>query len=158
MNFSKNEHPMKTAFALALAVSLLATVSRTSAQSYAIDSFTIGGGGGPSTGGAFAWSGTLGQSEARPQPMSGGNFSITGGFWPLVAVQTPGAPLLSIERQGAEVRVFWPLSATGFVLDQSLTATGAWSQVTFPYATNATDISISVPAPTGNRFYRLRKL
>ena len=56
------------------------------------------------------------------------------------------------------MRVFWPLPATGFVLDQSPTATGAWSQVTLPYATNATELSISVPAPAGYRFYRLRKL
>jgi hypothetical protein len=44
------------------------------------------------------------------------------------------------------------------VFDQSPTATGAWSQVAFPYTTNATDLSISVPAPTGNKFYRLRRL
>ncbi|HMJ89565.1 MAG TPA: hypothetical protein VK530_07095 [Candidatus Acidoferrum sp.] len=49
------------------------------------------------------------------------------------------------------------LSATSFALDQSPTATGAWSQVSFPYATNATDISITVPASAGNKFYRLRK-
>lgn len=72
-------------------------------------------------------------------------------------MQTPGAPLLSIAWQGADVRVFWPLPGTGFVLDQSLTVTGAWSQVSFPYTTNATDISITVPAQAGNKFYRLRK-
>jgi hypothetical protein len=126
------------------------------AQQYSIDWHTLDGGG-TSTGGVFAVSGSLGQPDANQQPMTGGNFSLAGGFWSLFAVQTPGAPLLSVERQGADVRVFWPLPAAGFVLDQSLTATGAWSQVSFPYATNATDISISAPAPTGNRFYRLRK-
>ena len=45
-----------------------------------------------------------------------------------------------------------------FVLEQSLAVSGGWAQVSSPYATNATDISISVPAPTGNQFYRLRKL
>lgn len=64
----------------------------------------------------------------------------------------------SIERQVAGVRVFWLPSSTSFVLDQKPAATGAWSQVAFPYSTNATDISISVPAPAGNKFYRLRKL
>ena len=82
---------------------------------------------------------------------------ITGGFWSIFAVQTPEAPLLSVERQGADVRVFWPLPATGFVLDQSLAVTGAWSQVAFPYATNLIDISISLPVPSRNKFYRLRK-
>ena len=74
-----------------------------------------------------------------------------------VAVKSASAPLLSIAGQGADVRIFWPLSATGFVLDQSPTVTGAWSQVAFPYTTNATDISISVPVPTGNNYYRLRQ-
>lgn len=74
-----------------------------------------------------------------------------------VAVTSASTPLLSIAGQGADVRIFWPLSATGFVLDQSPTVTGAWSQVAFPYTTNATDISISVPVPTGNNYYRLRQ-
>lgn len=128
------------------------------AQSYSINWHTIDGGGGTCTGGVFAVSGTIGQLEASAQPMTNGTFSLTGGFWSIFAVQTPGGPLLSIEQQGADVRIFWPSSNTGFVLDQSLTVTGAWSQVSFPYTTNATDISISVPAPTGHQFYRLRKL
>jgi hypothetical protein len=75
------------------------------------------------------------------------------GFWSLFAVQTPGAPLLSLERIGDAVRVFWPKPATGFVLDQNLTVTGVWSQVSLPYATH---ISITVPLPVENKFYRLR--
>ena len=104
----------------------------------------------------YAVSGTIGQPDAGK--MSGGNFTIDGGFWGIIAaVQTPDGPLLSVERLGSAVRVYWPLPATGFLLDQSLTVTGAWSQVSFPYTTNATQISITVPAPAGNKFYRLRK-
>ena len=145
---------MKT-FILIPAALLLLTFT-VQAQSYSIDWFTIDGGGGTSTGGVYAVSGTIGQPDAGK--MSGGNYSIDGGFWGIVAaVQTPGAPLLSVERLGSAVRVYWPLPATGFLLDQSLTVTGAWSQVSFPYTTNATDISITVPSPTGNKFYRLRQ-
>jgi uncharacterized delta-60 repeat protein len=68
------------------------------------------------------------------------------------------SPSLTIARSDGAVTVFWPLSASGFVLDQGLSATGTWSQVTFPYETNAAGISISLPTPAGNRFYRLRKL
>jgi len=126
------------------------------AQSYSIDWFTIDGGGGTSTGGVYSVSGTIGQPDAGK--MSGGNFSIDGGFWGIIAtVQTSGGPLLAIERLGSAVRVYWPTNSTGFVLDQSLTVTGTWSQVSFPYTTNATAISITVPAPAGNKFYRLRK-
>ena len=150
---------MKIQFALALtlAANFLASVSHISAQSFSIDSHTMGAGG-ASTGGVFSVSGTIGQPDANPEPMANGEFSLTGGFWSIDTVQTPDAPLLSIERQHPDVRVFWPLPASGFVLEQSLGATGAWSQVSVPYATNATDISISVPTPTGNRFYRLRRL
>jgi hypothetical protein len=141
-----------------LASAVVLCAQRQMAQPYSIDWHTISGGGGAGTGGAFALSGTIGQPDTSQQPITGGNFSLAGGFWSLFAVQTPGAPLLSIERLGAEVRVFWPLPAAGFVLDQSLTVTGAWSQVSFPYMTNSTGISIGAPAPTGNKFYRLRKL
>jgi hypothetical protein len=125
------------------------------AQSYSIDWFTIDGGGGTSTGGVYSVSGTIGQPDAGT--LSGGSYALVGGFWGIVsAVQSPGAPLLSIERLGGTVRVFWPNPSVGFVLDQSLTVTGAWSQVSFPYTTNTTDIGITVPSPVGNKFYRLR--
>ena len=74
-----------------------------------------------------------------------------------VAVKSASAPLLSIAGQGADVRIFWPLSAAGFVLDQSPTITGAWSQVAFPYSTNEIDVSVSEASPLGNKFYRLRR-
>jgi hypothetical protein len=145
---------MKTKIILCAAAIFLTTAAH--AQQYSIDWFTIDGGGGTSTGGVYAVSDTIGQPDANQQPMAGGNFSLTGGFWSLFAVPTPGAPLLSIQRIGGAARVFWPKPSTGFVLDQSLNATGTWSQVSFPYTTNLTDISITVPAPAGNKFYRLR--
>ena len=128
---------------------------------YSIDWLTIDGGGGASTGGVYAVSGTIGQPDAGV--MSGGPYSLLGGFWGVVAaIQTPGAPLLSIERTNGSVRVFWPLPATDFVLDQTTAlvsppATNSWTQVPFAYQTNAADISVTVPAPTGNKFYRLRR-
>ncbi len=135
---------------------LLLLVATLVQAQFAIDWFTMDGGGGTSTGGVYSVSGTIGQPDAGK--MSGGNFSIDGGFWGIVAaVQTPGGPLLAIERLGSTVRVYWLRPATSFLLDQSLTVTGTWAQVSFPYATNATHISITVPAPAGNKFYRLRQ-
>jgi hypothetical protein len=100
--------------------------------------------------------GTIGQSAANH--LSGGNYSIDSGFWGVIAaVQTSGAPLLSVARAGGGVRAFWSSSATGFVVDQSANVSGGWSQVPYPYTTNGSEVSITVPAPTGNRFYRLRK-
>ena len=127
---------------------------------YSIDWHTIGGGGGTSTGGVYAVSGTIGQPAAGV--MSGGPYSMVGGFWSIIAIQTPDAPLLSIEAANGGVRVFWPLPAMGFVLEQTMAvapnpAAFSWSQVRFPYQTNATHISITLAAPSGNKFYRLRK-
>ncbi len=58
------------------------------AQQYSIDWYKVAGGGGISTGGEYAVSGTIGQPDAST-PMTGGNYSLTGGFWALYAVQTP---------------------------------------------------------------------
>lgn len=137
---------------------LLAGLFSAHAQ-YSIPWSKIAGGGAttPSTGGVYAVSGTLGQPDASGA-LTNGAYAVSGGFWPGVnLLQTPGAPLLAAEQLGGgNVRVFWPLPSTGFVLDQSLTVTGLWSQVAFPYATNATHISVTVPA-VGDKFFRLRK-
>jgi hypothetical protein len=128
---------------------------------FTLDWSTIDGGGGASTGGPFAFSGTIGQQDASG--MSGGRYSLAGGFWGAYAVQASGAPSLGIEHlAGGAVRVFWPLPATGFVLDQVSALNGSpvagWVQVSpSVYQTNATHVSITVPAPVGNRFYQLRR-
>jgi len=149
----------KLLFSLALAVPTFAH-----AQTYSIDWFTIDGGGGTSTGGVYSVSGTIGQPDAG-LAMTGGNYSLVGGFWSIVAaIQTPGAPLLTITRNPANgaVTVSWPLPADGWVLDQTGAVTSpplaiSWSQVAFPYQTNASTISITTASPSENRFYRLRK-
>ena len=41
---------------------------------------TLDGGGGTSSGGRYAVSGTVGQPDAGPA-MSGGSYAVTGGFW-----------------------------------------------------------------------------
>lgn len=128
---------------------------------YSIDWFTIGGGGGTATGGIYTVSGTVGQPDAGK--MSGGSYTVEGGYWSVVAaIQTPGAPLLSIIRTNGGVVVSWLLPATGWFLDETVTLFGSpvpWSQVPVQqYQTNSTDVHITAPAPTiGNRFYRLKK-
>jgi hypothetical protein len=47
---------------------------------YTIPWSTIDGGGGTSSGGAYALSGTIGQPDASA-PLSGGVYTLTGGFW-----------------------------------------------------------------------------
>lgn len=59
------------------------TLSVAAAQSFDVSWYTIDGGGATfSTGGAFQLGGTIGQFDAGPTPMTGGAFTLTGGFWP----------------------------------------------------------------------------
>jgi len=85
-----------------------------SAQPYSIDWFKIAGGGGTSTGATYQVSGTIGQPDAGGA-MTGGNYSLTGGFWSLYAVQTPGAPYLWAMRTTTNtVCVWWTVSDTSW--------------------------------------------
>ena len=70
---------------------------------------------------------------------------------------TGASPSLLAQHLGTGARIVWPLSASGFVLEESHPATGSWSQGTSPLATNATEIYLSAPAPVGTKFYRLRR-
>ncbi len=124
---------------------------------YQIDWSTIDGGGGICTGGVYTVTGTIGQPDAGK--MSGGNFSVDGGFWGLISpVQPPGAPYLSItfDPQISTITISWPLSETCWELQASasLTTGSVWTECS--YQTNgATCCRIESP-PTGTKFYRLK--
>jgi hypothetical protein len=135
--------------------------SPASAQSYAIGWYKVAGGGGTSTGGVYTVSGTIGQHDAGG-PLTGGQYSLTGGFWGIIAaIQVPGAPWLTITHtETNSVVVSWPLPAEGWVLEWTNRVGGVsvpWPQVSLPYQTNTAQAWIVEPAPTGNKFYRLHK-
>lgn len=132
---------------------LLETTAR--AQSYAIDWYKIAGGGGTSTNGQYTLSGTIGQHDAGG-PMTGGTYSLTGGFWALFSViQTPGAPMLYVTHSGNTVTVFWQ-NVSGWNLEQNsnLKLPTGWSTNTSWTTTSGTNYLIVTP-PTGNLFFRL---
>jgi len=139
---------------LTLALGLLAPALH--AQSYSIDWFKIAGGAGTCTGAVYQISGTIGQPEASGA-MTGGNYSLTGGFWSLVfVVQTAGAPTLTITRMGHSAKVSWPSPSTGFVLQQnSNLVTTNWPASGFTISDDGTSKSITIPSPEGNLFFRL---
>ena len=90
--------------------------------------------------------------------MTNGNYSLTGGFWALYAVQTPGAPLLFITQSGQNAILSWPASATGFLLEDntSVTSPGGWTAVSpGPVAVNGTNYVTNSIVP-GNNYFRLR--
>jgi hypothetical protein len=126
---------------------------------YSIDWFTLGGGGGTSTGGVYSVQGTIGQADAGQ--LSGGQYALSGGFWSIVAaIQTPGAPTLSVVLTNGLVRVSWPQPAPNWVLEQTSTLTGTpplWTGIGPPYQTNTTHHYLTVPSAQGHTFYRLKK-
>jgi hypothetical protein len=92
--------------------------------------------------------------------MSGGSYSLAGGFGGIVsAFQMPGAPLLTIRlTQTNTIVVSWPSSSTGFSLQQNSDLdTANWNAATENISVNGTNKFIIVNPPTGNRFYRLFK-
>lgn len=69
-------------------------------STYAIERWTVDGGGGQSSGGSFAVSGTIAQPASDPlQPSTGGNYAVTGGFWPGLA---RGAAAVEVFADGFE--------------------------------------------------------
>jgi hypothetical protein len=137
-----------------LIIGWLVAVAVAHAQQYSIDWYKVSGGGGTSTGGVYSVSGTIGQPDASGA-MSGGNYSVTGGFWSLIqVVQTPGAPLLIITHVGNQAIVSWDPSATGWTLqtNNNLT-TGTWGN----YLGAVSNNSVTNAPPTGNVFFRLKQ-
>lgn len=148
--------------AMALAAMLVAlSVSVVGAQEYAIGWWTVDGGGGTSTGGDYTVSGTIGQPDAGM--MSGGNYSLIGGFWGIVAAtQTPTVPLLSVWlTQTNTVVVSWPAPAEGWLLHSTtaiIPGGSTWTEIPPPYHTvGATTLFYVESPPSGTKFYRLHK-
>ncbi len=126
------------------------------AQSYSIDWYKVSGGGGASTRGVYSVSGTIGQPDAGGA-MTGGNYSLTGGFWSLIAVvQTAGSPTLTVSHSGSSVIVSWQDTGS-FTLQQNsnLTATANWTTSGYSISTSNGTSSITITAPTRSLFFRL---
>jgi hypothetical protein len=150
---------MKNLLAIVIVSLALVFPRAVHAQTYSINWYTIAGGGGTSSGtsGAttYSVSGTIGQPATAT--MTGGNFSLTGGFWSMIAVvQTAGAPTLTVVRSGSQAIISWPATATGYVLQQSPTLmANSWSASSATMTTNGGIISVTVPATSGYEFFRL---
>jgi hypothetical protein len=119
-----------------------------------MDGHTIDGGGGASTGGVYAVTGTIGQPEAGG-PMTGGNFTLTGGFWALpLLVQTPGAPTLHLTNAAPGfATIWWTPPTPGFTLQ----FTDSFSPTNWVNAPSGTNNPAGVPTTLPARFYRLFK-
>lgn len=118
------------------------------------------GGGGTSTGGVYAVSGTLGQPDAGAT-MRGGAYNLKGGFWAFIElVQTPGGPTLRMALASAtSATLAWPVAGTeGYRLQyaSSLIAPD-WADVAGTPVVVGDDYQMTVSPPVVKRYYRLRK-
>ena len=152
---------MKTILGLCLVI-LLCDLLPANAQSYSIDWYKVAGGGGTSAGtngsAVYSVSGTIGQQDAS-SAMTGGSYSLTGGFWSLISVvQSAGVPNLTISQSGNSVIVSWP-NTGNFVLQQNgnLAVASGWATSGYAVTTNSPfgTNSITITPPVGTLFFRL---
>ena len=147
---------MKLTFRISALALLIAAFAFPASAQFSVAWHKISGGGGTSAGGGLSVSGTIGQHDASTT-MSGGNYSLTGGFWGIYAVPVPGAPALFVARSGNNVVLWWPASANGFLLETkgAVGAANGWSAVSpMPVVVNGFNYVTNSLAP-GNKFYRL---
>lgn len=146
---------MKNSFNILLLIAALMLPAAARAQSYSINWYKVSGGGGTSTGGGYAVSGTAGQHDAGG-PMTGGGYSLTGGFWAIISVlQTAGAPTLYISYTPNTITVYWQ-DVTGWGLEQNnnLQMPAAWTTNSSWITSGGTNY-LDVTHPTGKEFFRL---
>jgi len=117
------------------------------AQFYSIAWSTIDGGG-------FTLNGTVGQPDAGAS-MSGGIFTVTGGFWPAIVEELPR---LRIILDAGNVVLAWPDPSTGFQLQAAPTPLGpGWTTVSQAPVVVAGEKRV-ILTPTGSgRMFRLSK-
>ncbi|MBE0540620.1 MAG: hypothetical protein IH623_04455 [Verrucomicrobia bacterium] len=92
--------------------------------------------------------------------MSGGQYSLTSGFWAIAAIQPPGAPLLSIFRTTTNtIAVAWPSPSAGWTLQQNTNSISSmnWNNVNDTIHDDGATRTLIVNPPTGNQYYRLWK-
>ncbi len=138
-------------------IPLLLAALTVHAQLYTIDWYKIAGGGGTSTGATYQVTGTIGQPDAGVA-MSGGSYSVTGGFWSLISVvQTAGLPNLIIVPNGPNsVQILWP-NTGNYTLQQNnnLAASANWTTSGYTISTANGTNSITITSPAGSLFFRL---
>jgi hypothetical protein len=128
------------------------------AQSYSLSWYKIaaGGGAGAGTNGGSVYSvrGTLGQQDANPT-VEGGSYAVTGGFWALYSVQTPGLPNLVITQSGGSAVVSWADTGNYRLLTNGNVATTNWVAYTGAVSTNNGTASVTISPPNGILYFRL---
>ena len=148
---------MKTLKLIALPVLLL---TATALQAAEIPWWTFTGGGGIAQHGAVALGGAIGPIAPALSPATGGNYTLTGGFWPAFPGQPKAAlPVLQIKSlgDGSQALLSWPVGVNGFILEYTpQLGSGIWIVESAAVVDTATEHTATVPAADAFRCYRLR--
>jgi hypothetical protein len=140
---------------------VLATVNSTPAQSFDGTWFEIAGGGGLVAGGSYSLEGSIGLPDAGT--ISGDAYSLTAGYWSAPGEPSAGdPPRLEIVRNAAGVVLSWPFPSEGWSLEYAgelgpLPGETVWSNAALPAAVRDGSLwTVTIPAPAGRSFFRLR--
>lgn len=142
---------------------ILATFSCSSLVAGELGVFPVAlGGGGTSAGGSFAVSGKVGEPTHADTVLSGGGFTVSGGFATVIAiVPMPGAPKLTLKQTSTGYEISWPLPAEGFLLQETPTlgsgGASAWTNSIVTPTDESDRRVVTLPANGPRRFFRLNK-
>lgn len=91
---------------------------------------------------------------------TGGNYTLSGGFWPAFPGQPKAAlPVLKIKSlgDGSKALLSWPVGVNGFILEYTpQLGSGLWIVESATVVDTATEHTATVPAADAFRRYRLR--
>ena len=122
--------------------------------------WTFTGGGGIAQHGAVALGGAIGPIAPALSSATGGNYTLTGGFWPAFPGQPKAAtPVLKIKSlgDGSKALLSWPVGVNGFILEYTpQLGSGLWIVENAAVVDTATEHTATVPAADAFRCYRLR--
>ncbi len=86
----------------------------------------------------------------------GGTISIADKVF--IVNQAAGPPMLTATRSNTAVRISWPSSFTGFVLQESTNIViNTWSNVSQSPVDDGSNETVTITSPTLRKFYRLKK-
>jgi hypothetical protein len=108
-----------------------------------------------SSGGIYSLQGVVGPS--KEVALAGGPYAIDRGYVnTILTVETPGAPTMKIQVQGADLVITWPGAVGAFHLEQTAALGSAWTTVSAAQQTANGDIKVTVPLGPQNQFLRLK--
>ena len=145
---------------LSITLAMVFHASIALAQSYSVTAPIIASGGGSSTGGPYAVTGTIAQQEANATS-SGGSYSLSGGFFAqYLALQQSGAPPISIRSVGSTAQVVWGSNIPGWILQANSNDLdpASWTDVAGTPTVKGAEQFLPFTTTGGRVFFRLRKL